>query len=927
MIRTGWWLFLSWTASAAVPDVVLDPHGWAAGDDTYDLLLETAAGMPEVERGARVMVPGRDGVLRPLSAYEPTSGPPPRKEEGLYRSLPTVHPGRADGALSGRAVYVSQCHGFMYYDSAGRFETQRPNIYDTIEDFHNPEGANAFLIPYLENAGAAVFTARERDTNPLQAIADNDGQGYAESGSGFVTAEAGFGERTTYAYGVDPFEEGTTRRLPAAGGGVATWRPDVPADGTYAIYVAWDSHPSHASDAHYRITHPGGVIDRWFDQTVHGSTWQYVETLWLPAGSAGLTVELLGDASDAGAWLSADAVRVGGGTDDVERRGDLTGHSRWQSSAIQYTQYNGAPSSVYDWSGNGVGTDHVARSKWAAWEHPAGEDAVYVSWHSNATGQLMDSARGTSTYFAGGGADAPGAHPASCSSGVGAVTGSYSLAQLLSDELIDAFRLLWEPGWSSRGTDGINTACFSEVSPTLNSEMPSALVEMAFHNNETDAAYLKHPEFRRDASRAMYRAIVRYFAERDGISPIFLPEPPRNLALVHDDDGALNLSWEAGATGAPWGDPPEGYLVETSLDGRVWSQRFAVSGRQTTLGLNEGHAAYVRVIATNAGGMSFPSEVIGARRSPEGLAPVLVVAGFDRLDGGLLPFRSASPMGSVVTMDLPRMNPFDTAVAAGEAILAAGWFFDSVSDERFSETDLSPYSTVVWLAGEESSATTTVSADQQLVLEAFIAGGGTLWISGAELLWDLDEMGDVADRAFASDVLGAGMASDDAGTTRVSGEGVLADVGPLDFGEAQGAPYPVEWPDVLDTSREVIARYATGEVAGAMGGGVAVFGFPFEAIGDPSVRAEVAEALLASLAPDVDPPEVDIDPDDPWEEDPSDPEEPIAGTATRVPVSELGGCACAGASGRGAGLLILPLLVALTRRRRLCQDPAATPDS
>ena len=46
--------------------------------------------------------------------------------------------------------------------------------------------------------------------------------------------------------------------------------------------------------------------------------------------------------------------------------------------------------------------------------------------------------------------------------------------------------------------------------------MPSVLVELAFHDNETDTNHLKNPIFRQDAARAMTKAIVRYFAERDG---------------------------------------------------------------------------------------------------------------------------------------------------------------------------------------------------------------------------------------------------------------------------------------------------------------------------------------------------------------------------------------------------------------------------
>ena len=62
----------------------------------------------------------------------------------------------------------------------------------------------------------------------------------------------------------------------------------------------------HVVGAH-RITHSGGVFDRYFDQTVHGSTWQYVDNLWLDAG-ASLTVGALGRCG-AGQVLERHAVR------------------------------------------------------------------------------------------------------------------------------------------------------------------------------------------------------------------------------------------------------------------------------------------------------------------------------------------------------------------------------------------------------------------------------------------------------------------------------------------------------------------------------------------------------------------------------------------------------------------------------------------
>ena len=92
-------------------------------------------------------------------------------------------------------------------------------------------------------------------------IADNDGAGYTESGSGFQYGYAGFADTSPYAYGEDPFDAGTTRRFPS---NLDRWRriPNVPQDGFYNVYVSWDSDAGNDPNAHYRITHNGGVIDR-----------------------------------------------------------------------------------------------------------------------------------------------------------------------------------------------------------------------------------------------------------------------------------------------------------------------------------------------------------------------------------------------------------------------------------------------------------------------------------------------------------------------------------------------------------------------------------------------------------------------------------------------------------------------------------------
>ncbi|MBN2798359.1 MAG: N-acetylmuramoyl-L-alanine amidase [Deltaproteobacteria bacterium] len=864
----------------------------------YDELLEQAAALaPPGVSHIEVAVRGTDGALVPLRDLLPPITPPPAKPGEGLRSLPVDNPGAAQGSLNGKGIYLSQCHGWIWYDTLGRFSTQRGVIWDTVEDFHNPEAMNQFLTAYLENAGGSVFTVKERDLNPAEASVDDGDSGYSESGAGFTDGPTGWGDGGVLPYGENPFTSGGTRSFPSNGGGVATWVPDVPADGWYPIYVSWSSEDNAATDAHYRLVHPGGVIDRTFDQRVHGYTWQYVDTLWLPEGSGGLRVELVADSSDSGRLVNADAVRIGGGMGLVSRHSVTTGRPRWEEGAILGTQFNGAPTSVYDPYGSGNGSDPASRSRWAAWEHPLSEDAVYVSWHSNA---FDGSARGTSTYTYAG----------------SAVSGSVDLADYVQDELMTAARL-WDASWQDRG---LKTADFSEVNPNNNPEMPAILIEHGFHDNEDDTWAIKQPEFRRDSARALYRGIVAYFAHKDGGTPHYLPEPPTAVSVVESGSGELVASWRAGPTGAPMGDAATSYLVYTSRDGRAWDHGTPVSGTSYTLPTGRGHEVYVRVAGVNQGGVSFPSEVVGARRSADGEVPVLVVGAFDRMDSGLLNWEDTI-VGDVVRMDLRHMNAYDTSVAAGRAIGAAKWPFSTVSDEAFEGLDLSPYALVVWLAGEESTEDESVSSAQQTKLRAFVSAGGALWVSGAEVLWDLDYKGSTTDKAFAAEVLGATMADDDAGTDRATGAGSLASVGTLDFGVIDGAPYPVEWPDTLQTSGEVIATYSGGAVAGALTGRVAMFGFPFESIGSDLAREELAAALLPLLVPDYEPVDV-VDPEDTGLDDtglddtgvdPDDTSDPEG----RVGLGTLGGCGCttpAGVVPVGAWLLALGL--GWVRRRR-----------
>ena len=842
--------------------------GEPVGPNQVDELVRAVDhALGEGVRGVGIRLPDDHGVMRTLPELFDLE-PVPDKGVPVPPGYPSVdHPGGSDGALGGKTIYLSQSHGWYYHESYDSWLTQRPNLFDTVEDFHNPEGMNQYLMRYLLNAGAHVVTVRESDLEEEMVVVDDAGAGYSETGAWAASGEDGFaGGQAPYDHGVDPFELGGARQAATAAAATATarWTPEIPHDGRYNVYVSYPQDSLSAPDAHYVVHHPGGDTDVYVDQRRHGSSWVYVGRFWFVAGSdpdRG-SVELLNDSSDSSALVSADAVRFGGGVGDVEREGTLSGHERWEEAAIYYTQYAGAPTSVYDPYSDGNGSDPSSRSRFADWEHEDGEDALYFSWHSNAGG-----GQGTSTYVYG-----PCAPGEGC--GFTGYEGSEEFAEFLQDNLVDAITSQWQADWSDRG---VRVAYFSEVNPSNNDEMPSALIELAFHDHEEDTALLKHPLFRRDTSRAMMHGMIDYFAWRDGVDLTYPPEPPTHLQVRTDSPGVVRVTWEAAPHGAPLGDAADSYRVYLSLDGRSFDDGVDVQGTEALVeGLTGYDAVFVRVTSVNAGGESFPAPVLGAVPSPAETR-ILFVDGFDRQDRTMLLYRDAGgSVGEVVHMDLEHMNRHDFSVEHLRALADLGLPADSVDSAVLADGLAADYLLVVWGAGNEGTEDESFSDAEQAWVEDHVAGGGRLFVSGAEIGWDLYDRGGEGDIAFYADTLLAALAADDADTYVVEPDpaGIFAGLGPLAFDDGTEEAYDVRYPDVLDVlgGGEPVMFYDgdAGKPAALAGPDLVYLGFPFETILGEAERLAVMGDALAYLIPDYDPPVWDTGDDDDDDDDGDD---------------------------------------------------------
>ncbi|MGC9332719.1 MAG: GerMN domain-containing protein, partial [Anaerolineae bacterium] len=291
--------------------------------------------------------------------------------------------GQPLGPLTGKAVWLSAGHGWYWDDTLSRWTTQRGNNYGLVEDLSNAEAVNYYLLRYLWNAGADVWLVRDWSMNEHEIIVDNDdgAPAYTETGSWVTSSTPGY-EGGTYRW-ASTFSDDLTS--------TATWTPQLPEAGWYAVW-AWYRHGTNRTvDARYEIHHAGGVSRVSLSQETHGMTWRYLGEYYFEAGTRG-HVTLLNQSADPAQVVIADAIRFGGGLGSIAEAGGTSQQPRWEEAAKYWARYQGAPQEI-------TTSDVTVRPLYAEWEAAKGElgeaeDAVYISWHTNAGGGT-----GTESYI------------------------------------------------------------------------------------------------------------------------------------------------------------------------------------------------------------------------------------------------------------------------------------------------------------------------------------------------------------------------------------------------------------------------------------------------------------------------------------------------------------------------------------------------
>ncbi len=562
--------------------------------------------------------------------------------------------------LHGHHLAVWQSHGSHFKNQTSTWRWQRPRLFCTTEDLFTQSFVVPFIIPMLENAGAVVFTPRERDTQRREVIVDNDasskGSIYYEERSRKspwkTSPLKGFAHtRPTYSDGETPFITGTARFVPTAGKKknthtMATWIPDIPETGKYAVYVSYQSLPGAITDAHYTVFHKGGATEFSVNQQMGGGTWVYLGTFEFDKGQNDYGFVALDNQSSQQGVVSADAVRFGGGMGNIEREGAVSGLPRYLEGARYWAHWAGLPYNLYSGrkSENDYADDINVRSHMT--NHLSGGSAynpqnkglgvpieMTLGVHSDAGFSREDDYVGSL-----------GIYTTAFNEGLlGAGISRYAsrdLNSLILDGLQrDLTEYMGRP-WPIRGMWNRN---YSESRLPM---VPSMILETLSHQNFADLKLGHDPNFKFTLARSVYKSVLRFITSQHQKPCIIQPLPVNNFAVKfvsHPklslkrkkklDNATIQLSWRPVADKQEPTAKPNSYVVYTRIGYGSFDNGTVVKGTSCQISIEPGLVYSFKVTAINEGGESFPSEILSAYQSPESNTTLLLVNGFDRLSG------------------------------------------------------------------------------------------------------------------------------------------------------------------------------------------------------------------------------------------------------------------------------------------------------
>ena len=916
-----------------VKDIVLDPsipmlsvyvsESFGGQPFTPELVSqiyqEVMQQLPEPYNSWQLMIYAKGYPIQnlvPISMWEEKSDsmrfyPKKRLFKGNPWVTPMSLPYKIENGLQGRHLCVWASHGKFYHVGKKKWEWQRPHLFCTIEDLFTQTIVVPYLIPMLENAGAVVFTTRERDWQKHEVLVDNDtpqkNGTYAEQNGKYEWTDAGMGfahVRDWYFDHESPFEDGTARMVEAQSGkrelSTISWFPQMQQEGQYAVYVSYKTLPNSVSDATYIVRHKGINTTFRVNQQMGGGTWVYLGTFDFALDNPYDNCVMLSNQSNYRGVITADCVRFGGGMGNVARMspgmtsGTGSGMPRCLEGSRYYAQWAGVPYHIYspfesgddysdDIKGRPLFANYVARGS----VYLPGDSGLSVPLefsmgvHSDAGFRPDHSHIGTL-----------GIYTTEWNNGV---TGA-GLSRLTSRDLVDMVMAHIKQDmdinfgqWTRRQMYDKN---YGESREPL---IPGIILETLSHQNFWDLYRGHDPYFKFVMARAIYKGILQYISEVYKLDKAATqPLPVADLAAHVDPiNNRVELSW------TPTYDPhdpsadPESYIIYTRIGNEGYDNGTVVNGKTSvTIDLQPEQMHYFKVAALNSGGCSMMSEEVCAQSMGNDAPRILVVNGFQRVAGpqpidtpemqgfdiyqdpGVVDNKMPGYCGAQFNFDITRIGKdMGESSEELEGVIVAGNTHDftslhandicstlrcnvgSCSSSAIERVPVTQYQMmdvimgVQKIDGYSSRLYKTFTPALQQALTQFTLSGGNVMVSGAYIGSDMMAP---QEQQFTADIFKyqlTGVQPNDSITT-ITGMNTELTV----YGRMNEVGYPVPRMDIIspvEGAFPTMAYRPVGQSAAVAYQGndyhSLAFGFPLESITDAQVRRSIFYAAAQFL--------------------------------------------------------------------------------
>ena len=315
----------------------------------------------------------------------------------------------------------------------------------------------------------------------------------------------------------------------------------------------------------------------------------------------------------------------------------------------------------------------------------------------------------------------------------------------------------------------------------------------------------------------------------------FNEQRPNLLSVKIKSGNIAELNWDCDSTNII------GYRIYYSQDGQTWNKILDENSITSTFAdvIVEQGISYFRISSVKNDAVfseSNWSNGLGINNYTS-TKKAIIVDGFERETGSW-----QGPGNIFITK-------------YGNALNALNIGFNSVKNSELinGTFKLNDYNYVFWISGDQSSVDTTFNSNEQTLVSGYLESGGNFFVSGSEIGWDLDHLGNTQDKNFYKNYLKAVYISDDAGSNSVVG---LSNSSLSGCSFYIGQTYYEDFPDEIGAvnGSNLAMTYSNGKGAGieftgtfgssSITSGLIYLGFPLETTAnDQSFDQVISQAI------------------------------------------------------------------------------------